>query len=176
VNDGNEITLAEAIERARARDAVAGNSYDWYRKQAAMYGEVHIGDQRVRAIKRGRQWVVNERELTESIAGAAAAKTAKHEAERQAGEDYEARKLNPKGARTTWGGYSVRGDFHFVWSDYAIMRQRSNGGWVCNRCWEPASTEHDKAECHRCSDWGPCGTDCTLSRIYCQACATSMAA
>ena len=174
MNDGNEINLAEAIERARARGAVADNAYDWYRKQAATSGEVHIGGQRVRAVKRGRQWVVNTRELEASIASAQAAKAAKHEAERRAEEDYKARKLNPEGARTSWGGYRVRGEFHFVWSDYRVMRMKSDGGWVCNRCWAPASTEHDKPECHRCSDWSPCGTDCTLSRVHCEGCEKSM--
>jgi hypothetical protein len=144
-------------------------------KQAARDGEIHIGDQRVRAVKRGRQWVVNEHELAESIVYAVAAETAKQEAKRQADEDYKAHKLNPEGARTSWGGYSVRGEFHFVWSDCAVWRQKSNGQWICNRCWKPASTENNKTECHRCSDWGGCGSDCTLSRLYCEGCGTSMA-
>jgi hypothetical protein len=175
VSAGNEITLAEAVDRARARGVVASNSYEWYRKQAATDGEVHIGDQRVLAVKHGRQWVVNERALMDSIASAEAAKQAKEEAGRQADEDFKARKLNPQGSRTPWGGYSVRGQFHFVWSDVAVWRQKSNGEWVCNGCWKPASTENNKPECHRCSDWGGCGADCTLSRVYCGGCGTSLA-
>jgi len=172
----NEIPLAEAIERARQQGLAEGNAYEWYRKQAARDGQVHIGEQPLRVVKRGPRWVVNERELTEAIASALAAQTVQLQAERQADDDYKARKLNPAGARTPWGGYRVQGEFHHVWSDYARMQKRSDGDWICNRCWKPASTEHGKPECHRCSNWNGCGTDCTLSRIYCVNCGTSVAA
>jgi hypothetical protein len=102
----------------------------------------------------------------------------KHEAERsivaQADADYDAHKLNPNGARLSWGSYSMRGGFHFLLSDYQHVRKRSDGGWLCNTCFEPAQMEHDKPECHRCSDWNGCGTDCTLSRIHCKDCGTSL--
>lgn len=104
-----EIPLAEAVGRARARGAVGDNAYDWYRKQAASDGEVHICGQRVRAIRRGRQWVVNSGEREESIAKAEAAKEAEQEALHRADEDYKARKPNPKGARTSWGGLQRAG-------------------------------------------------------------------
>lgn len=172
----NEITLAEAIERARNRGVISGGSFEWFRKQAAKSGRVHIAEGTVIAFKRGRRWMVAEPQLEEAIVRAEGHKNAKNESERQAGEDYVARILNPKGARTSWGGYRVHGDFHFVWSDYERMRQRSDGGWTCNRCWKAAGTEHKKPECHTCSDWNGCGTDCTLSRIYCADCGTSMGA
>lgn len=123
----NEITLAEAIERARNRGVISGGSFEWFRKQAAKSGRVHIAEGTVIAFKRGRRWMVAEPQLEEAIVRAEGHKNAKNESERQAGEDYVARILNPKGARTSWGGYRVHGDFHFVWSDYERMRQRSDG-------------------------------------------------
>jgi len=93
----------------------------------------------------------------------------------QADADYDAHKLNPKGARLSWGSYRVHEHFHFVSSDYERIRKRSDGGWICNSCWKPASTENNRPECHTCSDWNGCGTDCTLSRVFCSECGTSLA-
>jgi len=93
----------------------------------------------------------------------------------QADADYDAHKLNPKGARLSCGSYRVQGDFHFVSSDYERIRKRSDGGWICNACWKPASTENNRPECHTCSDWNGCGADCTLSRVFCSECGTSLA-
>ena len=70
--------------------------------------------------------------------------------------------------RTEWGVYRRSEPFHFAWSDYDMIRRRSNGGWYCNSCMKATDTEHDNPECHRCSDWSPCGNDCTLSRIICE--------
>lgn len=42
------------------------------------------------------------------------------------------------------------------------------------RQWQPASTENNASECHTCSDWNGCGTDCTLSRVFCAPCGTSL--
>jgi hypothetical protein len=110
----------------------------------------------------------------EDFVAALAAARAQRQALRQVDEYYKACSLRPKGARTTWGGYRVRGPFHFVWSDEAHIRHDSDGTWVCNTCWKPAALAHDKPECHRCSDWNGCGTDCTLSGVSWGACGTSL--
>ncbi len=167
----SEITLKDALKRARMAGALPGNSDEWYRKQAARSGKVEIADKPVRAVKR-RAWMLDAQEFEAALA---AART-HGQAIQQVDDDYEARKLRPEGARTSWGGYRVHDGFHFVWSTEARIRHDSDGHWVCNGCWKSASTEHDKPECHRCSDWNGCGTDCTLSRIYCERCGTSMAA
>ena len=50
MSDENEIPLAEAIERARLQALAEGNSYEGFRKQAARDGQVHIGEQPLRAM------------------------------------------------------------------------------------------------------------------------------
>ena len=166
-----ELTLREALKRARATGALPSSSYEWYRKEAASTGKVDIAGKNVRAIKR-RAWMLNAEDFKAALAAARSQRQALH----QVDKDYKAGKLRPGGAHTSWGGYSVRGNFHFVWSDEDRVRHKSDGAWICNRCWKAASLEHNKPECHRCSDWSGCGTDCTLSRIYCEACGTSMMA
>lgn len=64
-------------------------------------------------------------------------------------------------------------DFTFKVDEYELMRKKSDGTWYCNPCNQPAETEHNKEECHLCSDWNGCGKDCTLSRIFCKKCGTS---
>ena len=64
-------------------------------------------------------------------------------------------------------------DFRFKVNDYERARRRSDSTWYCNRCNRPAETEHNKPECHLCSDWHECNRDCTLSRVYCDRCKTS---
>lgn len=168
------ISLAEAFEQHRA-GGVLPYSYSSYRKDAHDRGAIMIGETSVPVVKHGRSWTVDAKDFAAAVARAAEARRKQEQARERADSEYEARRLDPSGyARTTWGGYRVRDGFHFVWSDMDIMRQRSDGGWRCNTCWETASRENNKPECHRCSDWRPCGTDCTLSRIYCETCGTSL--
>ncbi|MGD0862064.1 MAG: hypothetical protein ABSA21_04820 [Candidatus Limnocylindrales bacterium] len=63
-----------------------------------------------------------------------------------------------------------QGEFIEAGSDLQRYRGHSSGSWICAVCNVEAITEHDRAECHRCSDWGGCGRDCTLSRIVCPKC------
>ena len=84
------------------------------------------------------------------------------------------RRVLSASVETDWGGYRVRRDFHDAWSDYARVTRRSSGSWYCNTCFAPAWDEHRREECHTCQDWGGCGQDCTLSRIYCAGCGTSL--
>jgi rubrerythrin len=65
------------------------------------------------------------------------------------------------------------GDFRLVSDPVERYRHRSDGTWFCKTCGTPAETEHEKPECHRCSDWSGCGRDCTLSRVYCSKCGRS---
>lgn len=62
--------------------------------------------------------------------------------------------------------------FRFVSDPYQSGRMKSDGDWLCNKCNTIAKTEHKKPECHLCSDWNGCGTDCTLSKVYCDNCKT----
>jgi|GEM_PF-4425859 hypothetical protein len=68
---------------------------------------------------------------------------------------------------------SVGAKFRFqVASAYERAKKSSDGEWYCTKCNIPASTEHNNKECHRCSDWGSCERDCTLSKVYCEKCKT----
>jgi hypothetical protein len=37
-------------------------------------------------------------------------------------------------------------------------------------CGHPAKIQRESEECHLCRDWGGCGGDCKVSRIYCPHC------
>jgi hypothetical protein len=166
------MSLAAAIAHYRAEGGDA-HRYDSYREQAQRDGHVRIGRTNVPATKVGGKWTV---ETAVFLAASSAAATrdrtyrdARERAVRQATDDYAARVLHPGGwVSTSWGGYSLSGGFH------CVGRTGSESHcWLCNSCWQAALTEHEGEECHRCRDWSPCGTDCTLSRVYCESCGTS---
>ncbi|MGW4336651.1 hypothetical protein ACWEK5_28145 [Rhodococcus koreensis] len=87
--------------------------------------------------------------------------------------DYDSRILHQGTVLTVGGAYEVKGGFHILWNDMAQSFRRSYGFWLCNTCWDPAATERNGEECHRCRDWNACGDDCRLSRIYCSTCGAS---
>lgn len=167
---GEGVPLREAVEQLRAH-GVPTNSYDWYRRDAQRHGKVWLGDERASATKTVRGWMVAGADVVAAVAG--------HD--RRASEvtfatdEYRnGRLLGHAGDRieTRWGGYEVGHGFHFRWSDYEVGRRKSDGLWICSSCMQPAGTEHNSPECHRCSNWSPCHRDCTLSRIFCEQCAT----
>ena len=90
-------------------------------------------------------------------------------------QDYANHVLHDGTQATTWGSYHSRGSFHCKFISYPDNgRWETMETWICSNCWQHAATEHNKPECHRCSDWSPCGNDCTLSRVYCVACGTEL--
>lgn len=169
----NAIRLIEAIRRHGKR--MDARSYESYRAEAHARGAVSIRGRVVPAFKRGGRWMVDVADFDAAVAAALESEAREKRLREQAATDYDAHRLHHAGpVATTWGGYRVSGAFHFVWSADEIMRRRSDGQWRCNGCWKLASTENGKPECHRCTDWGPCGADCTLSRVYCEECGTSL--
>jgi len=171
MSDAPRITLAQAVERYRSEPGAASNAYDWYRKQAHRDGEVWLSGVYVAAVKVGNQWTV----AVSDVDGAITAHRNQMAEQHQATADYKAHILHGgDGAivSTDWGGYRVSGAFHFAWNDYKVGTWTSNGVWYCNACFKPAQSEHEREECHTCSDWGGCGRDCTLSRIFCSDCGT----
>jgi hypothetical protein len=168
------IALAEALERYLLPDGTAAARYESLRKDAARGGNLYLGHKRIEAVKQSGRWMVDAGEFASAVSAVAKEQEAERRAIVQADADYDAHKLNPKGARLSWGSYYVSGPFHFVSSDYQRIRKRSDGGWICSGCWKQASLEHDNPECHTCSDWNGCGTDCTLSRVFCAPCGTSL--
>lgn len=61
-------------------------------------------------------------------------------------------------------------NFELKFEEYEKMRKKGYGIWYCKTCDISAEEEHNKPECHLCTDWSGCNSDCTLSRIYCTKC------
>jgi rubrerythrin len=163
--------LKNAIEIYKKEEKAVSNAYDWYRKSAQKHENISIGDLQIRAFKIGREWHVDDNEFNKAIA--------KHRHSlsviKENTKAFENGTLKGKTGETIKiesGSVSFSKDFMFESSDYHRLRGKSNGTWYCIRCNEPAKTEHNNPECHTCSDWGSCGDDCTLSRIYCLKCGT----
>lgn len=159
----------EAVDRFKKEAGAAQNAYSWYRQHAATYGLVWISDDRIPAVKQGRQWMVDKDEFETALTK----HQEKHGHILQMNTDYYSRILHPGTVKLRDGGYTKRGDFHYRWSDIARARMKGSGTWYCNTCWAPAANENNREECHRCRDWGSCGRDCTLSEIHCPTCGTS---
>ena len=168
-----ELTLREAVELYRKEERAPANAYDWYRKAAQQSGKVYIGKTYISAYKRSGVWYVGGKEFAEAIKRHR--ESIRHL--KQVTVEYSKGIIHGKDGDTIyteWGGYEIHQNFRFVWSDVQRYRRKSYGTWYCNRCQTPAMTEHNKEECHLCSDWGGCGTDCTLSRVYCPNCGASL--
>jgi len=168
------LRLADAVERYRREGRAPSNSYVWYRRSAAREGSVWIGRNEVRAWKEKNAWYVDFDDFEAAIARHRRERTRMVSVTRDLrrgiihGSDGDA-------VTTEEGGYDIRGDFRFVWSDQERARKKSHGTWYCNRCNLIAKTSHKKEECHRCADWGGCGQDCTLSEVRCTKCGARLA-
>ncbi len=166
-------SLQNAVTQWRIQPGAASNSYDWYRQSAQRYGKVHFGNHDVATHKVGRSWMVHADDFERALIDQAKSQSV------QTGttDAYESHKLlvGPgKSATTTWGGYRVAEHFHMTWNNRGWQHGGGVSSWICNTCWGLAKTEQNKEECHRCRDWSPCSDDCTLSRVFCEACGTSM--
>lgn len=163
------ITLREAVERWSLEDRAPVNAYDWYRRSAARCRTVPFGTVDIPALKPGREWVVDGRELDRAIA----AHRQRRAESKQATSDLAAGRLHGRDGdtiETEWGNYRRRDPFHLRQRTDEPPWKGSGETWYCSGCMRPASTEHDNPECHRCSDWGSCGSDCRLSRVFCPTC------
>src|SRR5947208_2546849 len=105
------ITLAAALEQHRGSDAGL-SSYESYRKDAHARGYLYLGGTKVLAEKTGGRWMVDAEDFAAGVAAAVEEISKARRANQEADADYEARKLNPKGARLSWGSYHVSGAFH----------------------------------------------------------------
>ena len=184
------ISLHDAYTRFRQERETFGNAYDCYRRQAQRHGKVSLGRQRqfpggldgsfqdpwsdrgIRVWKDRRRWVIDEEELEAAIGEHRAALDEQH----QLAVDYKRRILHGEpGKRVDMeGGSYIRSrDFHRFFPAFVRPWKDASEYWICSRCFKGARLEHNRPECHTCSDWGSCGRDCTLSRVYCEACGTS---
>jgi hypothetical protein len=166
------IRLSEAVARFRQEEGAYSNAYEWYRRSAQRYGTARIGGVGVAVRKDRGAWYVSEADLERALASHQEAV-----ARRQLiTADYGRHVLHGRPGQTVemdWGYYAVARGFHWVSSKYEPP-PAGPGTWYCTPCWRAADTEHEREECHTCSDWGGCGNDCRLSRVYCKVCGGSM--
>jgi hypothetical protein len=167
------MTLAEAVEAFKLEEHSISNSYDWYRKDAQGRNRVRLGQIDIPAYKVRNRWMVAKEDMQRALVAHRKHLSLLHDVT----VDYQNKILHPELGPTAameWGGYSIDGQFHFVWSTYEVYQKRSGGVWKCNTCFALTQCEHNRTECHRCRDWSDCGNDCTLSRVFCTQCGTSM--
>ena len=167
----NLIPLRAAVELYKKEPNTPINSYQWYRKNAQSHGGIHFGDTNINVKKINRKWFVDSADVKMAI-------DAHRDKEKKISEttkDFRKGIIRGEdgGSILIEGGhYEIHGSFRFVVSDIERARHKSDGTWYCNKCKRPATTKHEKQECHLCSDWNGCGRDCTLSEIICKNCGT----
>jgi hypothetical protein len=180
---GTLMSLKEAVDQFRREPRAWSNAYDWYRRDAQRRGRVHLGRRRqlsptavgdLRVTKIAGKWTADAAEFNAIIEEHRAAVAELQQLTR----DYDNHILHGATGSTIWtefGGYVRARDFHRTWNTSIRPWKDYGDWWTCSHCWKPATLEHDKPECNTCSDWGSCGRDCTLSRVLCETCDTSMA-
>jgi len=133
-----------------------------------------IGEACLKPTKVGSRWMVDAALVKQTIESEVKAAREREKKVKEATRDYRKRVLWKGHVETEWGGYEVYGKFHECWSlPWTHDGRDDRRPWYCNGCFELAELAHNAPECHRCSEWGSCGTDCTLSRIFCPRCKTS---
>lgn len=167
------IRLSDAVDLYQREEDAPANVYDWYRKGAQQRGSVSIGRMNVPASKVSGAWFVDEGDFKDAI-GAHRDRIAERKATTIDYGNHILRGSSGDWVDTDWGRYQVRNRFHLSRDRRVPPWKGSGEHWVCSSCWKPAETEHSREECHRCSDWSDCGRDCTLSRVFCDTCGTTL--
>lgn len=166
------LRLKDAIELYKKEKGAISNSYDWYRKCAALKGHIYIGELSVRAFKQKGIWYIDEIDFDKSIK----LHRLSEQKIKQNTIDYNNNNIHGRMDRiqTDWGYYINHGDFHLAIKFVEVERFKNYGVWICNNCNTVAQLEHKNDQCHLCSDWNGCGRDCTLSLVYCNKCKTKL--
>lgn len=174
----DDITLREALDQYQQHPGSPQNSYAWWCKSAQRRGEIGFGASRqfvdggstmVPVFKRSNRWFVDPVRFKAAMAECVAV----GEEQRAITAAYDRHELlgaPGETVTTTWGHYYAKGPFHLRHSSRTPSWKGSGNTWVCSTCWSPAPLEHERDECHKCSDWGSCGRDCTLSAAVCSKC------
>ncbi len=171
---GKMIKLNEAVG-THSPDRGIYNSYNWYRQQAKNQGSILIGDTKIPARKIKGTWFVDGADFDRAINVFINQKAAEKERARLMMEDHQKGIFHHGIVWISDCRYYVnKGEFRLEVDIYRLYRNRSDGTWYCNTCNLPAETEHNNPECHVCADWGSCGRDCTLSKVYCSHCGKSL--
>ena len=167
-----EMRLKDAVDHYKKEENAPANAYGWYRQSAKKDGSVSIGAIEVPAFKSKGVWCVDEKRFAEAIHSHRRQVKFQHKMT----ADYEKGIIHGEDGdsiTTDWGHYEIHGNFYFA---YNLLRAQHGGGssWYCSQCKKPAKLEHKRPRCHLCEDWNGCGSDCTLSRVYCQECGISL--
>lgn len=171
---GKMIKLNETVGTLSPERGI-NNSYNWYRQQAKNHGSVEIGNTNIPAHKIKGTWFVDSDDFDLAVNDFIRKKAAEKEHARLMMEDFLKGIYHPgKVWISDCSYYENKGDFRLEVDTDQLIRMISNGTWYCNTCNLPAKTEHNNPECHSCADWGGCGSDCTLSRVYCSHCGKSL--
>ena len=164
--------LKEAVEIFKEEKGAPSNVYDWYRRSAKYNGKVSIGNKQLDAFKIGNQWHIDNGAFKKAIKS--------HQKQMKIRKKYTEDFSNGiyhgdvgQIIKIKGGGYKNYEGFIFVWNDYLRARKKSDGEWYCRRCNSMAEEEHNK-RCSINNDYHICGGECTLSKIYCQNCATKI--
>jgi hypothetical protein len=169
------VRLSDALERYRREEGAYTNAYEWYRREAHRSRSVSIGRERIPARKVGGVWSVDDVDLQRCID----AHRERIASRKAATVDYDNRVLRGgvgDSVEVDWGCYEIRAGFHLALTRSRRPPLEGHGeSWYCSSCWQPARTEHDREECRRCENWSGCGRDCTLSRVFCAKCGSSLA-
>jgi hypothetical protein len=166
----NRIRLKTAVEEQIRVDRYFG-SYETYRKWANKCGYILIANVQVPTVKERGTWYVDQEDFERALT---IYRNKESEQQKKIQLMMEDHKNGVFHLGKIWISdskyYDNKGDFRLEVDAYLRARKESDGIWFCNTCNIPAKTEHNNPECHICSDWNGCGTDCTLSKIYCAKC------
>lgn len=161
--------LKKAIELYKQEEKATSNAYEWYRRSAKENCKITISNVDIPTYKENNIWFVDVERFNEAIK--------EHrrilEQIKKNTEDHKKGIIHGKDGDiicTEWGGCKIHENFRFEWQDYLIAHGKSDGVWYCIECNVIAEKENNKEECHVCNDWGSCGDDCTLSKVYCPKC------
>lgn len=167
------LTLREAVHLYQKEEDPVPFSYNWYILSAEAKGKVSFSGFPVPVKKLNGTWYIARAEFFEAIEQHRRAV----EYRKQVTRDYEEGIIHGNDGDTIegqWLTYTVRGDFHFVRTEHDYLLGHFDGAWYCNKCNTLAEVEHNKEECNLCKHSKGCGTDCTLSRVYCPNCGANL--
>lgn len=170
---GLNISLREAIALYQKEDYSSSNSYNWWREIAKRDGEITIENIKFKVFKYKNTWSLDKTSFLLGLNQIRENHLENMTKRKLMTSDYEngiIHGMEGESISTDWGGYRISGNFHFYWNTNHIMRSKSNGSWKCNKCMKVAEIENNKPECHLCSDWNGCKSNCTLSKILCRSC------
>jgi len=171
---GEMIKLKDAVGNYSPEKGIY-SSYNTYRKHAKESGSIFIGNKSIPVHKEKGTWWINKDDFDLVVNTIITNRKNEEKAREFTTEQYKKGIFRPGIVYLSdYFYYDNKGDFRLEVDVIRQYRKKSDGVWYCNTCNKPAETEHNNPECHVCADWGGCGKDCTLSRVFCPRCGKSL--